>query len=85
MVREVKVLCSSLSQKLGSREQREVLARTGSAAQLAGWHRGEKLWSQLLWKSCFQVVWLRGFSIAYSSPLKSKQRDRALERCILVL
>lgn len=32
VVREVKVLCSSLSQKLGSREQREVLARTDSSS-----------------------------------------------------
>lgn len=85
MVREVKVPCSSLSQELAWREQREVLARTGSAPHLAGWHGDGRLWSQLLQKSCFQVFWLRGFSIDYSSPLKSKQRGRALERCILIL
>lgn len=47
MVGEVKGLCSSLSQKLGSREQREVLAVTGRAAHLTGWHSSERLDSAL--------------------------------------
>lgn len=85
MVREGKVLCSSLSQKLVLGEQREVPARTGSSAHLAGWRGGKRLWSQLLWKSRFQIVWLRGFSIDDSIPLKSKQRGRTLERYILIL
>lgn len=46
------------------------------AAHLVGWHGGKRLWSQLL---------QRGFSIDYSSPLKSKQKGRALGRCILIL